>query len=147
MPAVRGQPVRLPSGPAEERAGRPSGCHGTTGGSSPPCAERFAGGTRYARFGGWELDCAANILRAADGSEHLLGTAESQILRAFLERPHQILTREQLVGQRDLSFLDRSIDMRISRLRRTLAVDAQNPKNIKTVCGAGYMFSAAVSWS
>ena len=68
-------------------------------------------------------------------------------MRAFLERPHQILTREQLVGQRDLSFLDRSIDMRISRLRRTLAVDAQNPKNIKTVYGAGYMFSAAVSWS
>ena len=61
--------------------------------------------------------------------------------------PHQILTREQLVGQRDLSPLDRSIDVRISRLRRKLEADPQNPKIIKTVYGAGYLFSAAVSWS
>jgi len=102
---------------------------------------------RHARFLGWSLDCAANILRAADGSEHLLGTAETQVLRAFVERPYQILTREQLIGHRDLSPLDRSIDVRISRLRRKLESDLQNPKIIKTVYGAGYMFSAAVSWS
>ena len=102
---------------------------------------------RHASFLGWSLDCAANILRAADGTEHLLGTAETQVLRAFVERPHQILTREQLIGQRDLSPLDRSIDVRISRLRRKLESDPQNPKIIKTVYGAGYMFSAAVTWS
>ena len=102
---------------------------------------------RHAGFLGWSLDCAANILRAADGSEHLLGTAETQVLRAFVERPYQILTREQLIGQRDLSPLDRSIDVRISRLRRKLERDPQNPKIIKTVYGAGYMFSAAVTWS
>ncbi len=102
---------------------------------------------RHASFLGWSLDCAANILRAADGSEHLLGTAETQVLRAFVERPYQILTREQLIGQRDLSPLDRSIDVRISRLRRKLESDPQNPKIIKTVYGAGYMFSAAVAWS
>ena len=102
---------------------------------------------RHASFLGWSLDCAANILRAADGSEHLLGTAETQVLRAFVERPHQILTREQLIGQRDLSPLDRSIDVRISRLRRKLESDPHNPKIIKTVYGAGYMFSAAVTWS
>ena len=39
------------------------------------------------------------------------------------------------------------IDVRISRLRRKLESDPQNPKIIKTVYGAGYMFSAAVSWS
>jgi DNA-binding response OmpR family regulator len=89
----------------------------------------------------------ANILRAADGSEHALGTAETHVLRAFVERPHQILTREQLMGQRDFSPLDRSIDVRISRLRRKLEVDPQNPKIIKTVYGSGYMFSAAVTWS
>jgi two-component system OmpR family response regulator len=102
---------------------------------------------RHASFLGWTLDCAANILRAADGSEHLLGTAETQVLRAFIERPHQILTREQLVGLRELAPTDRSIDVRISRLRRKLEVDAQNPKIIKTVYGAGYVFSAAVTWS
>jgi two-component system, OmpR family, response regulator len=101
---------------------------------------------RHASFLGWKLDCAANILRAADGSEHLLGTAETQVLRAFVERPYQILTREQLMGQRDLLPTDRSIDVRISRLRRKLESDPQNPKIIKTVYGAGYMFSAVVSW-
>ncbi|MGS0759410.1 winged helix-turn-helix domain-containing protein, partial [Roseateles sp. GG27B] len=65
----------------------------------------------------------------------------------FLERPHQILTREQLVGQRELSASDRSIDVRISRLRRKLEGDPQNPQLIKTVYGAGYMFAAAVSWT
>ncbi|ACB35842.1 two component transcriptional regulator, winged helix family [Leptothrix cholodnii SP-6] len=102
---------------------------------------------RYASFLGWTLDCAANVLRAADGAEHLLGTAETQVLRVFVERPHQILTREQLVGSRDLSPLDRSIDVRISRLRRKLEPDPQHPTLIKTVYGAGYLFAAAVSWS
>ncbi len=111
-------------------------------GSVLPGAQR-----RHASFNGWTLDCAANILRAPNGAEQLLGTAETQVLRAFLERPYQILTREQLVGQHDLSPLDRSIDVRISRLRRKLESDPQNPKIIKTVYGAGYMFSAAVTWS
>lgn len=77
----------------------------------------------------------------------MLGTAEIQVLRAFVERPQQILTREQPVGQRDLSPLGRSIDVRTSRLRRKLKADPQNPRIIKTVYGAGYMFSAAVTWS
>jgi DNA-binding response OmpR family regulator len=102
---------------------------------------------RHAHFAGWSLDCAANLLRAPDGTETLLGTAETQVLRSFLERPHQILTREQLMGARDLSPLDRSIDVRISRLRRKLEADPQNPKIIKTVYGAGYMLSAAVEWT
>ena len=114
---------------------------GSGGGGEPGRAHR------HASFLGWRLDCAANVLRASDGSEHLLGTAETQVLRAFVERPYQILTREQLVGHRDLSPLDRSIDVRISRLRRKLESDPQNPRIIKTVYGAGYMFSATVTWS
>ena len=69
------------------------------------------------------------------------------MLRNFVERPNQILTREQLIGHHELSPMDRSIDVRISRLRRKLESDPQNPKIIKTVYGAGYMFSAAVTWS
>lgn len=102
---------------------------------------------RYARFLDWSWDCAANTLRDPAGEEHVLGNAESRVLKAFLERPHQILTREQLLGQRDLSPMDRSIDVRISRIRRKLEPDPQNPKIIKTVYGAGYMFTAAVTWS
>jgi two-component system, OmpR family, response regulator len=102
---------------------------------------------RYAKFLGWTLDCSANLLTAPDGAEHLLGTAETQVLKCFVERPHQILTREKLMGDRDLSPLDRSIDVRISRLRKKIEEDAQNPKIIKTVYGAGYIFAATVEWS
>jgi two-component system OmpR family response regulator len=102
---------------------------------------------RYASFLGWRIDCAANVLRAADGSEHLLGTAETQVLRCFVERPHQILTREQLVGSRDLLPSDRSIDVRISRLRRKIERVPHDPTIIKTVYGAGYLFAADVSWN
>ncbi len=119
------------------------------GGGAGGAGGGYGGGAahRHAHFVGWRLDCAANTLRGADGSEHLLGTAETQVLRAFVERPYQILTRDQLIGQRDLSPLDRSIDVRISRLRRKLESDPLNPKIIKTVYGAGYMFSASVSWT
>lgn len=102
---------------------------------------------RHARFAGWTLDCASNTLQAPGGDAQVLGLAEAQVLRAFLERPNQILTREQLVGHRDLSPLDRSIDVRISRIRRRLEADPQNPRLIKTVYGAGYMLSAVVEWS
>jgi two-component system OmpR family response regulator len=113
----------------------------------PPDAVADGQRRRHARFLNWTWDCAANTLRAPDGVEHVLGNAESRVLKVFLERPHQILTREQLLGQHDLSPLDRSIDVRISRIRRKLEADPQNPKIIKTVYGAGYMFTAAVTWS
>lgn len=102
---------------------------------------------RQACFLNWTLDCSANTLRSDDGTEHLLGVAEVQVLRTFLERPHQILTREQLVGHRSLSPMDRSIDVRISRLRRKIEIDPMAPRIIKTVYGAGYVFSASVVWS
>ncbi len=102
---------------------------------------------RYASFLGWRLDCSANLLCSPDGQDNFLGTAEIHVLRVFLEHPYQILTREQLFGQRNISPLDRSIDVRISRLRRKLEVDPQQPKIIKTVYGSGYMLSAAVEWS
>lgn len=101
---------------------------------------------RFASFLGWRIDCETHILRAPDGEEHLLGTAETQVLRCFVERPHQILTREQLIGARDLLPTDRSIDVRISRLRRKLETDPHDPVIIKTVYGAGYMFAASVTW-
>ena len=101
----------------------------------------------HTRFAGWTLDCAANTLRSPQDDEQVLGLAEAQVLRVFLDRPHQILTREQLLGQHDLSPLDRSIDVRISRLRRRLEIDPQNPRIIKTVYGAGYLFTAHVAWA
>lgn len=99
-----------------------------------------------AEFSGWRFDSGTNALYAPNAEEFSLSTAEAQLLGLFLERPNRILTREQLLGERGVSPFDRSIDVRISRLRRKLEADPQNPKIIKTVYGAGYLFSTTVTW-
>lgn len=101
---------------------------------------------QQAEFSGWHFDAGSNTLTGSNGQSTTLSTAEAQLLRVFLEHPNRILTREQLLGERDLSSFDRSIDVRISRLRRKLNEDPQHPRLIKTVYGAGYLFAAQVSW-
>ncbi|PZQ60000.1 MAG: DNA-binding response regulator, partial [Variovorax paradoxus] len=51
-----------------------------------------------------------------------------------------------LMGARDLLPTDRSIDVRISRLRKKIEADPHEPAVIKTVYGAGYLFAADVRW-
>lgn len=102
---------------------------------------------QIAEFSGWRFNTSNNSLMAPTGEEHVLSTAEADLLRAFVSSPNRILQREQLMGSRDLSPTDRSIDVRISRLRRKLEPDANSPAFIKTVYGAGYLFLATVNWS
>lgn len=99
-----------------------------------------------AYFAGWIFDKGRHALQAPDAREISLSAAEAGLLVTLLERPNRILSREQLLGERDLDPFDRSIDVRISRLRRKLDDDPHDPKLIKTVYGAGYLFSANVSW-
>ena len=101
---------------------------------------------QVASFAGWRFNPGNNTLHAPNGEEHVLSTAEAELLKVFVNNPNRILQREQLMGSRDLSPTDRSIDVRISRLRRKLEADQDNPALIKTVYGAGYLFLAAVSW-
>jgi DNA-binding response OmpR family regulator len=56
------------------------------------------------------------------------------------------LSRDQLLGERSDAPFDRSIDVRISRLRRKLGDDPHHPRLIKTVYGAGYILAATVVW-
>ena len=86
-------------------------------------------------------------LISPEGAEDTLSLAESQLLIAFLERPNQILSREQLLAGRDVCALDRSIDLRVSRLRKRFEQGGHSGKFIKTVYGAGYLLAATVSWS
>jgi two-component system, OmpR family, response regulator len=99
-----------------------------------------------ARFADWTFDKGRHALIPAAGDEVSLSAAEAALLLTLLRRPNKILSREQLLGERDVDPFDRSIDVRISRLRRKLGDDPQNPKLIKTVYGAGYLFSTQVSW-
>jgi len=112
-----------------------------------PTENAPAAARRVAEFSGWRFDAGNNALYAPNAEEFCLSTAEAQLLQLFLERPNRILTREQLLGERDISPFDRSIDVRISRLRRKLETDPHNPKIIKTVYGAGYLFSTTVTWA
>ena len=101
---------------------------------------------QIAEFSGWRFNLGNNTLHAPNGAEHLLSTAEAELLKVFVNHPNRILQREQLMGTRDVSPTDRNIDVRISRLRRKLEQDQDNPALIKTVYGAGYLFLGAVRW-
>lgn len=101
---------------------------------------------QIAAFSGWQFNVCNNTLHAPNGERNLLSTAEANLLKVFVNNPNRILQREQLLGSRDLSSTDRSIDVSISRLRRKLEPDAGSAAFIKTVYGAGYLFLASVTW-
>ena len=101
---------------------------------------------RVARFAGWQFDTATHVLTRPDGNESTLSVAESQLLVVLLNHANTILSRDQLLDGREVCALDRSIDLRISRLRRRLDEDPQHAKLIKTVYGAGYLLAATVTW-
>ncbi len=102
--------------------------------------------SQQARFGPWCFEVDRFELRHEDGASLTLSAAEAELLLAFLRSPNRILRREQLVGERRLEAFDRSIDVRVSRLRRKLRDDPTAPQLIKTVYGAGYLFAAPVEW-
>ena len=108
-------------------------------------SEKTEGG-KLAHFEGWRFNPASFSLVGPDGKEDFLGTAEARLLLLLLEKPNRILTREQLAGTSDLSPMDRSIDVRVSRLRKRLGDDPHEPKLIKTVYGAGYLMAVSVRW-
>ncbi|QCJ00984.1 response regulator [Agrobacterium larrymoorei] len=101
-------------------------------------------------FAGWTLSLRQRRLTSTDNGEVKLTAGEFNLLVAFLEKPRDILSREQLLiasRVRDEEVFDRSIDVLILRLRRKLEEDAASPNLIKTVRGAGYFFDADVNVS
>jgi len=102
-----------------------------------------------AQFVGWTFDPDTQTLTSPAGETDTISTAERQLLMALLHAPHRVLSREQLLdeGHRESATpYDRSIDVRISRLRKRLEDDPKHPQLIKTIYGAGYLFAANVTW-
>jgi two-component system phosphate regulon response regulator OmpR len=92
------------------------------------------------------LDLDARRLTGPEGQEIPLGPSEFALLRAFAERPGRILTRESLLDlahPRGEEHFDRSIDVRIARIRRKVEAVPDRPAVIRTVRGAGYVFDPA----
>ena len=99
------------------------------------------------RFGSWTLDLQARHLINADNVVVAISGAEFRLLKAFLEHPNQILSRDQLLDLtkgRELDSFDRSIDLQVSRLRQSLGEDARAQELIKTVRSEGYVLAATV---
>ena len=94
------------------------------------------------RFGSYELDRAAHRL-TRDGVEVSLTSGEFDLLCVFADHPNKVLDRDRLLdlltGAERLPF-DRSIDVRVTRLRGKIENDAGQPRYIRTIWGKGYMF-------
>jgi two-component system phosphate regulon response regulator OmpR len=99
--------------------------------------------SRQLRVGECTLDLDRQQLFAADGSDIPVTAMEFKLLRVFAERPNRPLSRDtllELTQNRDWDPFDRSIDIRIARLRRKIEPDPDRPRVIRTVRGVGYMF-------
>lgn len=103
-----------------------------------------------ARFNGWTAHFDRYALEDSDGVETPFSHAEGEVLRLFLESPKRLISRAQMqeaLGGAAGDSFDRAMDVRISRLRTKLREDPRNPRLIKTIYGAGYIFLGDVSWS
>lgn len=113
-----------------------------------PTREAPRGG-HIARFAGWSADFDRYLLHSPEGVETPLSHAEAEMLRMFLDSPRRLISRAQMLetlgGTAGDSF-DRAMDVRISRLRTKLGEDPKNPRLIKTIYGAGYIFLSEVGW-
>jgi DNA-binding response OmpR family regulator len=96
------------------------------------------------RFGTKWLNLDSRVLRDESGIEQPLTTSEFNLLKAFAENPKRVMSRERLLdlaNARDPDAFDRAIDVRITRIRRKIEPDPDHPRIIRTVRGAGYVFS------
>jgi two-component system, OmpR family, response regulator len=98
-------------------------------------------------FNGWKLDTTTRTLTDVEGKEVALSGAEYRLLAVLLSSANRVLSRAQLtelLRGREADPFDRSIDVRVSRLRQILGDDARAPQIIKTVYGEGYVVGVTV---
>jgi len=94
------------------------------------------------RFGPFELNLFSHKL-SRDGDEIPLTAGEFELLRIFAQHPNSVLSRDRLLDLTkgyERSPFDRSIDVRVNRLRRKIEPNASEPTYLRTVWGAGYLF-------
>jgi two-component system phosphate regulon response regulator OmpR len=100
---------------------------------------------RYVRFGKVRLDLHGRQLVDDEDQPQRLTAMEFDLLEAFARHPNRALSRDRLLDLAHNSSweaFDRSIDIRVARLRRKVEPDPAKPRVIKTVHGVGYIFVA-----
>ncbi len=101
---------------------------------------------KTAMFGDFKLDINAAKLLDPDGREVALTAMEFSLLKVFAQNKGRVLNRDQILEQahdRAWDPFDRSIDIRISRLRRKIETNPEKPAIIRTVRGIGYVYDDA----
>jgi DNA-binding response OmpR family regulator len=101
---------------------------------------------RGVRFGRCLLDLDTRRLFAPDGTEVPITAMQFDLMEAFLNNPNRVLSRDRLLElahKRGDEPFDRSIDIRIARLRRKIEERPERPQTIKTVHGVGYIYVPA----
>ena len=96
-------------------------------------------------FGPFVFDLGTRTL-SRDGVRLNLTTGEFSVLKVLVRHPRIPLSREKLMllaRGREYGAFDRSLDVQISRLRKLIEPDPQNPRFIQTVWGVGYVFVPA----
>jgi two-component system OmpR family response regulator len=97
-------------------------------------------------FGRMTVDRAGRRLLRPDGAEEAVTAMEFDLIEAFLDNPYRVLSRDRLLDlahRKNDDPFDRSIDIRVTRLRKKIEEDPSKPQTIKTVRGAGYIYSPA----
>jgi DNA-binding response OmpR family regulator len=97
----------------------------------------------WVRFGRCLIDLEARRLFEMDGTEVPITAMQFSLMEVFLSNPNRVLSRDRLLElahKRGDEPFDRSIDIRIARLRRKIEENPEKPRTIKTVHGMGYVF-------
>jgi two-component system phosphate regulon response regulator OmpR len=99
---------------------------------------------REVQMGKCRLNLDGRKLFEADGTEVPITAMEFDLLKCFAEHPRRVLSRDQLLDlahSKEMEAFDRSIDTRITRIRRKIEKDPSKPECIKTVRAVGYVFN------
>jgi DNA-binding response OmpR family regulator len=109
----------------------------------PPRQEKPAKKRQMMEFGPLALDMDGRRVFGPEGTEIEVSSMDFDLLQTFARHPRQILSRDrlcELAFGRSLAPADRSLDIRIARLRKKIEVDPSHPPVLKTVRGEGYVF-------
>jgi len=111
--------------------------------AQPVVAAATSTDSKRVQFGQCQLDLEERRLFAADRSEIEISAAEFDLLALFARNPNRPLNRDQIMEQahnRGWDVFDRSIDLRVMRLRRKIETNPDKPEVLKTVRNVGYVF-------
>lgn len=109
----------------------------------PPRPEKSAPGKPRLPLGRFGLDVEGRRLFDEDGMEVEISSMDFDLLEAFARHPRQVLSRDrlaELAHGRPLGDQDRSLDIRIARLRKKMEADPARPTLLKTIRGEGYVY-------